>query len=135
MSIHGGDWVYPLRVKDLMLGWIRLPLRKKDSKLWKAAPLSLLWAIWKERNNVIFEDDCFSLSRLKSFFLRSLCSWACLIRGGGGGIVRHLFCIIQCTSWAGRFFVFKPFCPFCFWHLAPSIYFLYTCRDVPAFLV
>ena len=68
-----------------MLGWIRLPLRKKDSKPWKATPLCLLWAIWKERNNVIFEDDFFSLSRLKSFFLRSLCSWACLIHGGWGG--------------------------------------------------
>ena len=67
MSIHGGDWVCPVWVKDLMLGWIHLPLRKKYSKLWKAAPLCLLWAIWKERNNVIFEDDCFFLSRLKSF--------------------------------------------------------------------
>ena len=60
--------------------WLDLsPLKKKDSKLWKALPLCLLWAIWKERNNVIFEDDCFSLSRLKSFFLRFLCSWAFLI--------------------------------------------------------
>ena len=57
VSIHGGDWICLLRVKELMLGWIRLPLRKKDSKLWKVAPLCLLWVTWKERNNVIFEDD------------------------------------------------------------------------------
>ena len=95
VSVHGGDWVCPLLVKDLILGWIRLPLRKKDSRLWKAAPLCLLWAIWKERNSVIFEDDCFSFSRLKSFFLRSLCSWASLIKGGGDCyIVRRLFCIL-----------------------------------------
>ena len=130
MSIHGGDWVCPPRAKDLMLGWILLPLRKKDSKLWKAAPLCLLWAIWKERNNVIFEDDCFSLSKLMSFFLRSLCSWACLIGGGDRYIVRHLFCR---TSWAGRFFLLSS--PFLFWPSAPFVYSLYTCRVVLAFLV
>ena len=78
---------------DLMLGWICLPLRKKDSKLWKATPLCLLWTIWKERNNVIFEDVCFSLRELKSFFLRSLCFWACLIQGDRY-IVRSLLYIL-----------------------------------------
>ena len=85
VSVHGGDWVCPLLVKDLILGWICIPLRKKDSRLWKAAPLCLLWAIWKERNNVIFEDECFSFSRPKSFVLRSLFPLPTLIRGGGGG--------------------------------------------------
>ena len=116
MSIHGGDWVCPPWAKDLMLGWILLPLRKKDSKLLKAAPLCLLWAIWKERNNVIFEDDCFSLSKLMSFFLRSLCSWACLIGGEDRYIVRRLFCR---TSWAGRFFYFRALS--CF-GLQPPLY-------------
>ena len=48
----------------------------------------------KERNNVIFEDECFSFSWLKSFFLRSFYSWASLIRrgGGGGGEEGLLYC-------------------------------------------
>ena len=33
--------------------------------------LGLLWAIWNERNKVVFEDERFSFDRLKSFFLRS----------------------------------------------------------------
>ena len=61
----------------------------------------------KERNNVIFEDECFSFSWLKSFFLRSFYSWASLIRKGCY-IVRRLFCILLRASWAGRF-CFKPF--------------------------
>ena len=35
-------------------------------------------AIWKERDKVVFEDDDFSLSRLKGSFVCSMCSWASL---------------------------------------------------------
>ena len=73
-SLSGGGWVCPFMVKDLMLGWLRLPLRKKDAKLWRAVPLCLIWAIWKERNRVVFEDKAFSKTRLKSCLLFSLCS-------------------------------------------------------------
>ena len=45
-SAHGGGWVCPLLVKDLILCWDRLPSRKKDSRLWRAAPLCLMWEIW-----------------------------------------------------------------------------------------
>ena len=43
--------------------------------------LSLLfsWAIWKERNRVVFDDEVFSKSRLKSCFLFSFSSWAGLL--------------------------------------------------------
>ena len=63
---HGDGWVSFLLVKDLIFGWDCLPSRKKEYRLWRAAPLCLMWAIWKERNTIIFEDDCFVLDRLKS---------------------------------------------------------------------
>ena len=44
--------------------------------LWRAVPLCLFWAIWKERNRVVFDDEVFSKSRLKSCFLFSFSSWA-----------------------------------------------------------
>ena len=93
-SAHGGGWVCPLLVKDLILGWDRLPSREKEYRLWRAAPLCLMWAIWKERNKIIFEDDCFSLDRLKSLFLRSLCSWASLIMEVDCDLLRTFFCCL-----------------------------------------
>ena len=78
-SLSGGGWVCHFLVKDLMLGWLHLPLRKKDAKLWRTVPLCLIWAIWKERNRVMFEDEVFSKTRLKSCFLFSFSSWASLV--------------------------------------------------------
>ena len=89
-----GGWVCPSLVKELILGWVRLPLKKKETKLWRAAPLCLLWAIWKERNSIVFEDERFSFERLKSFFFRSLCAWATMIPDGDSSFVRCPLCII-----------------------------------------
>ena len=39
----------------------------------------MFWAIWKERNRVVFENKEFSLkslNRLRSVFVYSFCSWA-----------------------------------------------------------
>ena len=59
-------WACPPLVKDLMLDWTTFPIiRKKARKPWKAALPSLLWAIWKERNKVVFDNDSFSPIRLK----------------------------------------------------------------------
>ena len=78
-SLSEGGWVCPYLVKELLMGWVRLPLKKKEAKLWRAAPLCLLWAIWIERNKVVLEDMQFSFDRLKSFFIRSFCEWATMI--------------------------------------------------------
>ena len=60
-SLLEGGWVCPYLVKELIMGWVCLPLKKKEVKLWRAAPLCLLWAIWIERNKVVFEDERFRL--------------------------------------------------------------------------
>ena len=78
-SLSDGGWVCPYLVKDLLMGWVRLPLKKKEAKLWRALPLCLLWAIWMERNKVVFEDLQFSRDRLNSFFLRYFREWAIMI--------------------------------------------------------
>ena len=72
-SLSKGGCVCPYLVKELLMGWVRLTLKKKEGKLWRAAPLCLLWAIWIEGNKVVFKDMQFSFDRLKSFFIRSFC--------------------------------------------------------------
>ena len=65
--------------------------KKKEAKLWRAVPLCLFWAIWKERNRVVFDDEAFSKSRLKSCFLFSFSAWASLILEVDHPFVRDIF--------------------------------------------
>ena len=75
----------PLSVKEMLEKWFTLPLGQKDSKLWRAVPVCLLWVIWKERNKIIFVDVTFSLDRVKSSFCNSFFLGLCL------SWVRYLF--------------------------------------------
>ena len=94
ISITSIDWVCPLLAKDLLLGWSCFPIRKRAKKIWKAAPLCLFWAVWMERNRIVFDDVPFSLSRLKTSFVSMLVSWAGSIELGECSIVRILLCIL-----------------------------------------
>ena len=94
ISIPRMDWVCPYSVKDLLLGWSSFLIRKNARKPWMAAPLSLLWAIWKERNRIVFEEAFFSPNRLKLSFFSFLISWAGLITNVDHSIVRIILCIL-----------------------------------------
>ena len=76
LTAFGASWVPPVLVKDFLQSWLHFPVRKKAKSLWSAAPLILLWAIWKERNRVVFEGGAFSTLRLKHSIIRSLFTWA-----------------------------------------------------------
>ena len=93
-SLTGMDWVCPFRVNDLIVGWTTFPIRKKAKNMWKAALSRLFWAIWKERNRVVFDNDNFSLDRLKNSCITYLTSWAYLIYEGEYSIVNLLMCIL-----------------------------------------
>ena len=79
LSILGTAWVCPFLARDLIVGWKAFPTRKEDRKVWLAAPLHLLWATWKERNRVVFENTTFSSLRLKASFILSLRSWVTIV--------------------------------------------------------
>ena len=66
-------------------------MRKKDAKLWRAVPLCLFWASWKERNRVMFDDEAFSKPILKSCFLFSFSSWASLMFEVEHPFIRDIF--------------------------------------------
>ena len=59
--------------------WKATPIKKPYRKIWLAAPWYLIWAIWKERNKVGFENAEFSLPRLKNSFVLTIWSWANIV--------------------------------------------------------
>ena len=90
-NVAGGGWVCPFSAKDLFQGWPSLPWGK-ESKLWRAVPLCLMLAIWKERNKVVFEDNCFSYNKMKSYFVRLLLT--SLIHDVDYSFVRCIMCLL-----------------------------------------
>ena len=94
ISIPGFQWVCPYLVKEVLSGWSCFPIRKRTRKLWLTTPLSFIWAIWKERNRVVYEDVVFSPNRMKLSFVSALISWAGLIPNVECSLVRILLCIL-----------------------------------------
>ena len=74
-ALFGVTWVLPCSVRETFLGWCGSFVGKKSKKTWKLAPLCLLWAMWKERNRITFDNEEFSVHRLKYSFVCSLWSW------------------------------------------------------------
>ena len=69
----------PWLIKDWFFGWNNFRIKKSERKAWRVAPFCLFWAILKERNRVVFENEEFSLNRLRSTFVYSICSWAWVV--------------------------------------------------------
>lgn len=49
---------------------------KKARRLWRAAPLVLFGALWKERNRITFEEASFFPNRINISIVWSLFTWA-----------------------------------------------------------
>jgi hypothetical protein len=64
------------RVIDLMACWKSQRGNKMVMKVWRMAPLCLMWSIWKERNARCFEDKELTMVELSNRFLKLLFLWA-----------------------------------------------------------
>ena len=95
-----------------MMGWSTFQIRKEAKKLCKAALSSLLWAIWKERNRVTFDNLNFSQDRIKQPFISSMTSWAGQLNEGEYPLLNLLMCIMK----------FFP----SFWEVGSFLLLLYT---------
>jgi hypothetical protein len=73
--IFGVHWVLSGTVADLLFSWWN-GLGRHSSDLWNLAPLCLMWVIWKERNQRIFEDVSSSDSHLLKRFTSTLFDWS-----------------------------------------------------------
>ena len=82
-ALFGVAWVISFSVRDTLLGWRGFYLGKKRRKVWKAAPLCIFWAVWKERNMITFDNEELSMHRLKNSFVCNLWSWTKLVVNEG----------------------------------------------------
>ena len=76
LAIFGVSWVFPLSVKETLLSWQGSFVDKRRKKAWMAAPLCILWTVWRERNKIVFDNVNMSINRMKTYFLSNLWSWA-----------------------------------------------------------
>jgi hypothetical protein len=66
-SRFGLSWVMFRRFLDLLVCWWSCG-RLRSVAVWKMAPIYLFWCLWKERNNISFEDLERSLEEILSSF-------------------------------------------------------------------
>ena len=69
LAIFGVYWVFPKSVSETLISWCGTCVGKRRKKAWMAALLTLFWTIWRERNNIAFENREFSAQRMKALFL------------------------------------------------------------------
>ena len=68
---------------------------KKRKKAWMAAPLSIFWSIWRERNYIAFENKDLSAKRMKASFICNLWSWSNVY------IVKRPRTLVDFFTWLG----------------------------------
>ena len=97
LSVTRISWACPYMVKDLFCAWSQLPVKKINRKLWWV-PLCFCWAIWKERNRIMFEDAPFSPSRLKHSIISSLFFWVGIMPDVDTSFVKRLSYLYMSTA-------------------------------------
>jgi len=70
-SRFGMSWVMPIRVINLLSCWWSFG-RSRSAVVWKMAPICLFWCLWRERNNMSFEDLESTLEEILFSFYHSL---------------------------------------------------------------
>jgi hypothetical protein len=70
----GLSWFMPRQVVDLFACWWTTS-NTQSAVDWKMMPLCLLWCLWRELNDMCFEDRERILEELKSLFFNILYLW------------------------------------------------------------
>lgn len=67
----GSAWVMPTRLVDFLANWTVLHGNPQTIAMWKMAPLSLMWYLWREMNDRSFIDHEQTTDELRVFFLNT----------------------------------------------------------------
>ena len=119
-ALFGVTWVLPYSVRDTLSGWCDFNLGKKRRKVWKAAPLCVFWAVWKERNRIAFDNEELSMHRLKNSFVCNLWLWTKSVVNDGSLTLLSFFDWLG-ASWGLVLYFWFFLCPW-----APLVYSLYV---------
>jgi hypothetical protein len=65
----------PAWIIDLFISWMGRFGKSHSALVWGAAPHCVMWLLWRERNNRVFEGQEATSMDLKSKFLRTLYEW------------------------------------------------------------
>ena len=74
-SLFDVQWVLHSSIKRNLIAWHGAFVSKKKEKAWRAAPLCLMWTLWKKRNERLFNDTERSDQALKLSFLYTFVNW------------------------------------------------------------
>ena len=74
-SLFDVQWVLHSSIKRNLIAWHGAFVSKRKEKAWRAAPLCLMWTLWKERNERLFNDTERSDQALKLSFLYTSLNW------------------------------------------------------------
>ncbi|XP_028085054.1 uncharacterized protein LOC114286155 [Camellia sinensis] len=71
----GIQWVIPGFVNGLLNWCTGIKLKKHEKMIWRAIPLAVLWSIWKQRNDSIFDNAQVDLDGLCEFIKVRIALW------------------------------------------------------------
>jgi hypothetical protein len=75
LKAFGIHWVISGTVAELLFSWWN-GLGRHSSDIWNLVPACLMWSIWKERNQRIFEDVFKADNQLLEGFILNLFDWS-----------------------------------------------------------
>ena len=75
LSLKSISWTMPRRVTEALYSWEEASVLAKDRIRWRIIPVSIWWAIWKERNSRCFEGKEKSVQEVKLNCILLLSFW------------------------------------------------------------
>ena len=76
LSLFGVQWVLHCSIKRNLLGWYGAFVSKRREKAWRTASLYLMWTLWMERNERVFNDNERFDQAIRHSFLYTFVNWA-----------------------------------------------------------
>ncbi|KAL7193974.1 hypothetical protein ACSBR2_025585 [Camellia fascicularis] len=71
----GVSWVHPGSVVSLISWWTRFRCNNRLKAIWRIIPLAALWSLWKQRNEIIFNESQLDFEKLCDLIKTRIALW------------------------------------------------------------